>query len=222
MPPFLKLEPHVSYGLVETRPVFLDLRRDRYFALDGPCTAAFERVVQRGGAASDPTDLERLLSTGLFYASAEPATIEPVRVPVPTRSALETDASGRRPGIRDALGAHVAVRRIRRLLRRKLLVEIVVRERDRRAAARPIDPPDLEDLARRFRAARSLAPGAPVCLPDSLALLDWLAARSAFPALVFGVRLQPFGAHCWVQTDEAILTDAADTVRDFTPVLVIR
>ena len=30
----LRLHPHVSYGLVAGRPVFLDVSRDRYLALD--------------------------------------------------------------------------------------------------------------------------------------------------------------------------------------------
>jgi hypothetical protein len=36
---------------------------------------------------------------------------------------------------------------------------------------------------------------------------------------VFGVRLDPFAAHCWLQTDRLLLTDAADALGVFTPVL---
>jgi hypothetical protein len=222
MAPFLKLHPHVSYGLVDSRPVFLDLQRDRYFALDEAGEAALGRAAQAGTATGcDRADIERLLATGLFSPSMVPAPLEPVDVVVPTRSALETTAARRGIGIGAAIDAHLSSRRARRAVRIEPLLRIVERERARRDGRLRVLGEDVEELAQSFRAARALTPGAQVCLPNALALLEWLARRSAYPALVFGVRLSPFGAHCWVQTNEAILTDAVDIVADFTPVLVV-
>ena len=88
--------------------------------------------------------------------------------------------------------------------------------------ASPLGEGPVARLAGRFRAARSLVPIPPICLQDSIALAFWLARRSACPALVFGAKLDPFSAHCWVQTDALVLNDAPDTVSQFAPVLVIR
>ena len=62
---------------------------------------------------------------------------------------------------------------------------------------------------------------APNCLTDSLALASFLSRRSVSWQLVFGVKLDPFAAHCWLQDDGAVLNDAADSVSTFTPILVI-
>ncbi|BBF82629.1 hypothetical protein EM6_3270 (plasmid) [Asticcacaulis excentricus] len=40
------------------------------------------------------------------------------------------------------------------------------------------------------------------------------------PTFVIGVRL-PFAAHCWVQTDDYLISDQALTVSDYTPILVV-
>jgi hypothetical protein len=77
------------------------------------------------------------------------------------------------------------------------------------------------DAARQFLATRRLAPAAPRCLPDSLALLDHLARRGLGGELVFGVKLNPFSAHCWVQRGDLVLNDALDHVTLHTPILVV-
>ena len=41
---YLRLHPHVSYGMVGGRPVFLDVSRDRYLALDPAAEATFARA----------------------------------------------------------------------------------------------------------------------------------------------------------------------------------
>jgi len=80
---------------------------------------------------------------------------------------------------------------------------------------------ELESVSLRFRHARALVPIGPTCLQDSLALRDWLGSRQASAAIVFGVKLDPFAAHCWVQSENTVLNDAPDKVREFTPVFVV-
>jgi hypothetical protein len=74
----------------------------------------------------------------------------------------------------------------------------------------------------RFISARRLVPVKPNCLLDSVALLRWLGDAAASASLVFGVKLAPFAAHCWVQSDTALLDDVSDNVARFVPVRVIR
>lgn len=45
-----------------------------------------------------------------------------------------------------------------------------------------------------------------------------LGRRRLDAELYFGVRLDPFAAHCWVQSDDLLLTDPAASVAEFSPV----
>jgi hypothetical protein len=72
-----------------------------------------------------------------------------------------------------------------------------------------------------FRRLRSIFPREHVCLFDSLALVDFLAYSNLFPQWVFGIRLSPFSAHCWVQVGETVLNDSVEGVAHFTPIMAI-
>ena len=218
---FLQLASGASYGLVGDRPVFLDLRRDRYFALDAATEADFlalrsaEEPVLAAGPARD-----RLLATGLFREHALRARLAPVPVPVPAESLLDTP--GPRGGWASLPRVWSSLARARQRLAAVSLFDIVEDLRERRHAGMPAgEPTRAEDAARGFLAARPLVPVARSCLLDSLALLDWLGDQAGHARLVFGVRLDPFGAHCWLQTGRVLLTDAPDTANRFAPVLAV-
>src|SRR5690606_29402397 len=115
-----------------------------------------------------------------------------------------------------------SVARARKRLASAPLFEIVDAIRESRYGAAPSgDPVAVEEEARRFHAARAMVPIERRCLLDSLALLDWLGDAARHAKLVFGVRTDPFGAHCWLQTEHSLLTDAHDTVGSFVPVLSV-
>ena len=60
------------------------------------------------------------------------------------------------------------------------------------------------------------------CLVRGVAA-TWACRRRRLPAaLVFGVRIDPFAAHCWVQLGEQVLVGDFDQVRLFTPILTVR
>ncbi|MGH8210344.1 MAG: lasso peptide biosynthesis B2 protein, partial [Steroidobacteraceae bacterium] len=59
------------------------------------------------------------------------------------------------------------------------------------------------------------------CLLDSLTLVHFLARYSVFPQWVFGVKTDPFYAHCWVQEGDSVFNDTPDHVIGFTPILVV-
>lgn len=215
------LHRHVSYALVDERPIFLDLRRDRYVALDQRTERAFLDFSQEPANAAED-QLEGLVTAGLLRRSAFAEPIRPAAVEVPRLSALGTSRV-RRPETILAVGSvWRALRHAHTCIAAGQLESKVeaLRERHRGQGERLLSS-ETEVRAGLFNAARRLVPKAPRCLPDSLALADWLASRSAFPHLVFGVKLHPFAAHCWVQTDHAILNDAADTVAQFVPILVV-
>lgn len=58
-----------------------------------------------------------------------------------------------------------------------------------------------------FHSLRPLYPRPYLCLFDSLALLEFLAQWRVFPHWVFGVSVDPFEAHCWIQDDALVLCD---------------
>lgn len=79
----------------------------------------------------------------------------------------------------------------------------------------------LADLVHIFSLLRPLYPREYLCLFDSLCLVHFLAHFRHHPEWIFGVKLEPFGAHCWVQSGDTVLNDAAEVVRQYTPILVV-
>jgi hypothetical protein len=79
----------------------------------------------------------------------------------------------------------------------------------------------LREMVETFGRLRPYYPRAYLCLFDSLALVNFLAPYGAFPQWVYGVRLNPFAAHCWVQDSGVVLNDVVENVREYTPLMVV-
>ena len=52
-------------------------------------------------------------------------------------------------------------------------------------------------------------------------LMRFLAGHGIAATWTFGVRLAPFGAHCWIEYEGAVLNDHLETVAGFSPILAI-
>lgn len=219
---YLQLQSHVGYGIVGDRAVFLDLRGDRYLALDGPTGQALRELLTAAEPVlPDEAVRNRLLGTGLFRESSLRGRLAPTCAPTPSASILD-DTVARPRSWTAPLRAWASVSRARKRLATVPLFEIVDAIRESRYAAPPVgDAGRAEYAARVFLAARAMVPIERSCLLDSLALLDWLGDEAGHAALVFGVRMDPFGAHSWVQTERLLLTDACDTIGGFVPVLSV-
>lgn len=211
--------------MIEDRAVFLDLRRDRYFRLLPEIDAVFGRHVQAPLALRPEHPPPRsMIANGLLVTALPDAMpIAPVAMEVPRHSLLEREQTPEPRELvafarcaRSLLGSALALRRgglwwlIQRLRRQKESLGLYQRDNDR-----------TEAVARQFQIWRGFVPVRPVCLVDSLALLDVLLRLEHRADLVFGVRLDPFAAHCWVQTETVILNDAVDHARNFRPILVL-
>ncbi|MES2326209.1 MAG: lasso peptide biosynthesis B2 protein [Pseudomonadota bacterium] len=214
----LRLQLHVSFALVDDRAIFLDVRRDRYFALDEAAAEAFADLRADADCQCSDERTETLLATGLFARSPEPLRIRSATIGAPERD-LPDD--GARPALRDLIQILFLAVRYHRGVRQQPLETVIAKRR--RTPAKTSKGPHAATLAlaQRFLRARALVPIKPVCLQDSLALHDWLAAHDAPSSLVLGVRLDPFAAHCWVQHGDIVLNDAADRVAPYTPILVV-
>ena len=208
----LHLPDHIHFCEVGGGLVFLDLAANRYFMLPQAAEAEFCALL-RGEPLHDPS---RLLDAGLVVCGPG-RPVEPVRLPCPDRSLLEEEQVRPRAGPARILMAWWLIAAARRALAAGRLPRLVAGDSDRDGDT---DSEALKSAVRQFLAARKYVPAAPGCLHDSLALRAWLARRRLFPRLVIGVKLHPFGAHCWLQHETMVLNDTLEGARGFQPVLV--
>lgn len=218
-PTIRRIASGVGVALIGEKAIVLDIRKDRYTLWDGTCAAALAVLSSGQPCHLSPDDCRRLERHGLVTGDAAiPGpwlTASDIRMP--GDSALEGPEGGKvRP--LDVLKSVWDCLRARIDLRRDTLQEVLT--------ALPCVPRgrtthDLLAHARAFDRARRLAPVRPRCLPDALTYAR-MARRAGFAVdLVFGVKLHPFEAHCWVQTGSLVLTDPVDKVRRFTVVLAL-
>jgi hypothetical protein len=207
-----------SFGLVDGRPVFMDLEDDSYFMLEPAAEGHFRAVLdERPTGEQGATGLPGLGPVdGLPFA--------PARCAGPAASVLDLarERSRGRGAFLDALRIWLLLLKVRSQLRHRPIAAVVgAYETD--AVLQPARPSAGSEsaLARRFARARAMVPIPRNCLADSLALLRWLIAHQGRAMLVFGVKLDPFAAHCWVQTEELLLNDIAERVERFTPVRIV-
>ena len=217
----LCLRPGISFGRVQGDLVFLDIERDRYFALRGEAARLFDACCEATSGDLDPTARAQLLATGLMEEAVKCVRPAPANADIPLASLFELPGQRTRPSFLAVLEIACRLVPIRRALARTGVARRVRRIESMKAGLRPAHGrADLLKLARRFNAARPLVPVTRNCLSDSLACLEFLLSRRACADLVFGVKLSPFAAHAWVQTDDLILNDHVDYVSEYTPVLV--
>ncbi|GAA0625050.1 lasso peptide biosynthesis B2 protein [Brevundimonas kwangchunensis] len=83
---------------------------------------------------------------------------------------------------------------------------------------------DLDAISSRAETFFQLLPFAPrtgACLFQAELLLRFLNAGGLDADWVFGVRAWPFLAHCWLQVDDVCVSQSAETLSHFHPILVI-
>ncbi|WP_343699615.1 lasso peptide biosynthesis B2 protein [Caulobacter sp.] len=152
-----------------------------------------------------------LISAPRFSADLSPAH------PPPKASLIE-DNDPEAASLRDIVGAMAAFCVARRTIAEHRLSGVLDQQR-RAPNARPAQTP-AETLARRFLTARLWAPWTPVCLLDSVAMLQFLRQAGHVAQLVIGVRTSPFEAHCWVERRGVALNETLLRARSFTPIVV--
>jgi transglutaminase superfamily protein len=234
------LADHVFVCLNGEHLVLLDLKEDRYWALEAAHTAGLGALVDGwpvrpcdDARTVDPPSpettaaLEVLQGRGLLTQGIPPGKdATPVTAIVPVRElASETDTSaGARSGswLKFLTASAVAKltlrfwpfeRVIRRVKRRKELLE---------PNASPLDAERATKLVEAFARYRVfLFSSKDECLYDSLALLEYLARHGIYPDWVFAVQTRPFAAHCWVQHGDLVFNDTVEHVSGYTPIMVV-
>ena len=205
------------------RVVFLDLAADRYFCLSGNSATAFLKVVHGETSQADPGTLRRLIDAEVLVedsaampvqppAAVEPATGDFLEPPYPR-------ASFRQLG--NALMSELVVAL---QLRTRSLVAILGtagRTRAVDSANGPEVTARLERIVAASMAAALVVRSADRCLARALAVHRMCRRAGVAATLVFGVRMDPFAAHCWVQRGSAVLVGGFEQVRLYTPILAL-
>jgi len=225
------LAAHVYLGLCDRHAVLMDLRRDRYHAVQSAeALAGWVQGWPLPGTRRRPAPriVRRLLAHGLLVRDARRGRLAiPVPPREPSHTLLEFDF-GMRPtgGVRAAADLARAWMAARLSLTLSSMQTVVARVGARCAARRPScaawDRDKSHELVMTFAHLRPLFYTArDACLLDSLTLLNFLALHDVYPEWVFGVRTAPFHAHCWVQQEAVLYNDMPDRVRQYTPILRI-
>lgn len=220
---FLSLSPHLFAAAVDDAVVLLDTLQDRYSLLEGPPATRLARLmaVPAPAHAGFPIILPAIIVRALHEVGqsvAREASMERWSVPTEAWSddvGTTTDGRVRLSCAGDLLRARaqIALLPLHRIL-------LAVRRRARQPGRSAIeDTSGLATVLAAHRRQRALVPIERRCLIDCLALVHGLARRSLRVDWMFGVRLQPFEAHCWLESGGLLLTDEVDIVRQFRPIL---
>jgi len=243
--PQYALAGHVFVCLQGEHVVFLDVQKDRYFALEAQQTGGLDALVRGWPVratsdvrAPDGDDIDAvqsalialLLERGLL--STEPQSgkaATPVSVGPTARELSAEGHEGPTPvGVAtfwrflvSALTASLVLRfggferAVRRVGRRN-------ETRRRLAASDDFDEQRVHALVATFNALRPyFFTAKDMCLFETLAFSEFLARHRIFPQWVFGVQARPFAAHCWLQQGGVVLNDTTDHVGRYTPIMVV-
>lgn len=217
----LFLPPHVHCCQRGDAFVFLDLKQDEYTLIMGEAAAALgERTPQPAES------LRELIQAGLLttdHRAGRPFSATPGAAAIQPLLDLETPS---RPTVNlghvynFAIACTTAAARLR-WSRIQNTVSAVAMRKARRASRQRVDLDEARRLAAIFHRLRGLFPANYLCLFDSLALVEFLARYDVFPEWVFGVKLEPWAAHCWIQHQQFTFNESVEQAAAYTPIMVI-
>ncbi|WP_175354519.1 lasso peptide biosynthesis B2 protein [Hyphomonas sp. ND6WE1B] len=225
------LAPDHYFCAADQAYVFLDAGKDRYFAFVGEAAGHFSEILN----ADCPDQLspeagkfaDNLLTKGLYLplsAGGRPAAA--CISPVPHMSCFASaSALAGSAGSSELPGILVALVRSWALKRTRSLKHVLAGARRWKQRVPCEGSADMEVVTRLTAQFLALAPflftAQDACLFRSLFLMRFLADQGVASTWTFGVRLAPFGAHCWVEYEGAVLNDHLEHVAAFTPILTI-
>lgn len=230
---------HVFLCVAGDYVVLLDLRRDRYWALEAVRTRGLGRIIRgwpvsapdqipNAAAHGDMAGVRLLAEQGLLCADGDPGKDATPVALAPLARHLPPDETGSRLRIdaRSVPSVLLAVASAAVRIRRSALDQLVISARRRKQARaecmQSFDMERAERLVATFARLRPMLFSArEACLFSSLALLELFARHDLFPLWVFGVQTRPFAAHCWVQQDGVLFSDTVERVSRYTPIMVV-
>jgi len=202
------------------RAVLLNVGANQYHMVKARHARTLVNIAS-GRSGGDENAERALLRAGLITCADGRCPVVPQCSP-PIGSALEHDrAAGSILAMR-----HVAIATLEAVARLKwtrfcAVVAWTEAMKSRHPVASGQSDEEIIGRAQAFDRLRMRIPLRRICLRDSLALFALLTRDGLATFLVFGVRLDPFEAHCWVQTGATVLSDRFDNVRQMHPILTI-
>lgn len=199
--------PDQAYCEINGVLVFLDIASDRYFCLSK----------SRNSEALAYLDDQKM---GRNYQPVFLSAANAFELPVRSSPAIEVGPFR----IADIARAMWVQRRIEKRVTSRPFQSIIsdlAAVLDIRSGKRFDTARDPLRMIRAFEHARLLRTAADRCLPRSVALAICLASDGVRTNVVFGVKLAPFGAHCWTQQGTDVLNDSVEEVLRYRPILVI-
>lgn len=220
------LRDDLSYCRIDGRLVFLDIGNDRYFQL--PQSMAQTLTAYLDGAECAQPAIRALIERALLVERKEAAIGSRPNTEPAVRSVMEAPQPGRHLSAVELIEVVAIVLRTRIALKLSTLkrtLDTLAAERHLRTTQ--TEPPAhmsesrLADAAAVFRRARIYVPIEMHCLLDAIAMTRFLLRRSIHAHIVFGIALDPFSAHCWVQVGDLVLNDTVGNVASHTPIRVV-
>tara|TARA_R110001606_G_scaffold319062_1_gene465943 strand:- start:23537 stop:24232 length:696 start_codon:yes stop_codon:yes gene_type:complete len=227
----LLLNQNVHYCAIGHAYVVLDLVHDRYAFLP-PNQAKWMRAIEtemHPAALSDKTVLfaDRLVSRGILtrqQGEGRPIAASTAARPL-SSSAADVNPDQTRLTVPHVAFFLLALMSAWRLHTSGSLLKTVQAARRWKAQAGSAGFASAEQARALVAVADRLSPlfytREDACRFRSLLLIRYLSFFGVKADWVFGVRLSPFGAHCWVALDREVLTDPLDTVLEYTPILIV-
>ena len=216
-----RLRDGLSCCICNRQTVFLDLPRDRYFRLGQHDDARFQ-LWHSGGVASQ-ADADRLVEIGILVAGRSAQPPDNPAPPVPPCADLAANPR-QKARLLDIGRCLLAQHRARSTVRRGALAATLQAIASEPKLPSPVTGEALAS-ARRVAVAFASMPltfaKAGQCLPRALAALTLCRAAGVAPILIFGVRLEPFAAHCWLQLGSEVVVGDLEQARMFTPILAV-
>lgn len=215
----LVLRSGLSWCICTRQAVFLDLARDRYFCLPEALDGAFRRWA--AGEQIAPADQDLLAGCGVLEPGDGGCATPACHPPALNDLAIDRASHGSIP---DVLAAILGQIRAWWWLKRLPIASIVSRltTRSPGASSQAQGETRLREIAAAFATGAMLLRAADQCLPRAIAAWRLCSRHGQDVALIFGVRLNPFAAHSWVQSGDAVIVGDLEQVRLYTPILVIR
>lgn len=224
----LMLAPGLHHCECDGICIFLDVSRDRYFCLSDTQSDWFRQIMDPEDTETPPDKVKQfrtsLIRQGVLVERCRPAH------PIPGAHAGQTlrNLVSYRPAGASS-GQWIRVARavagtwwLQRQERFEGVAGHVAGLKAKLAQRADDTAADWELLTAQFL---DLAPyfftSDEACRFRSIALIKFLAFCGVASDWVFGVRLAPFGAHCWVEKGPVVLNDEADRIREFKPILRI-
>lgn len=213
----------VSFCETSGRLLFLDLSNDRYFCLEKEAERALRRLTRGAPLTREvETVLADLVADGLLAQAPEGARPQAcLPAPEPERSLIDEDLPVGSAALAHALWRLACSALAFRVRPLRAIIESTMRRKARLGPEAEGPAAIAGEVAGAFKRSALMAAPLDRCLPRSFATAHALLDRKVRPDLVIGVRLDPFGAHCWVQHGRTLVNETLDQVRNFTPILVI-